>query len=107
MKRCEHEKCLHPICIYVSVALNRCNLDSPHLLNEVLSSLGFLLPFSLHLMSLKSLVTVAEKNFPVCEQIGEYKVHIMQKDSGRVVGVAVSLCPLGVMSHAENWYSCV
>lgn len=26
----------------------------------------------------------------------------MQKDSGRVVGVAVSLCPLEIISHAEK-----
>lgn len=101
---CEHEKCLHPFCINVSVALNGLNLDSLHLLNEVLSSLFFLYgqSFPLHVISLKFLVTMAEKNMPICEQIGECKVHIMQKDSGRVVGVAVSLCPLEIISHAEK-----
>lgn len=31
------------------------------------------------------------RKIPVCEQIGECKVHIMQKGRGRVAGVAVSL----------------
>lgn len=53
---------------------------------------------------LKFLVTTDEKKvkIPICEQIGKYKVHIMQNDGGCVVGVAVSLCLLEKISHAEK-----
>lgn len=52
---------------------------------------------------LKFLVTTAQKKkIPICEQIGKYKVHIMQNDGGCVVGVAVSFCLLEKISHAEK-----
>lgn len=45
---------------------------------------------------------MTEKNITICEQIGECEVHIMQKTSGHVFGVAVSLCLLEMVSHAKK-----
>lgn len=66
---CEHEKCLHPFWINVLIALNKCNLDLLHLLKEGLSSFFFFFycqSFSLHVISLKFLVTMAEKKINPC-----------------------------------------
>lgn len=91
---CEDEKCLHLFWINVWITLNRSNLDSVHLLNGILSHLFgfFLLPVIFLPCCLFKILGYNDlRKIPACEQIVECKVHIMQKDSGRVVGVAVSL----------------
>lgn len=47
------------------------------------------------------------KIIPINEQIGNYKVHSMQNDSGCVAGVAVSLSCLRKLVMLKNWYSSI